>query len=367
MHKVTITPAGLDALIHELAADGYDVQGPTVQGEAIRLGPIESIADLPRGVTDSQTPGEYRIEQGDSKAFFGHAAAVSTLKPVLFPPRRTVWEASTDENGSWVFSSPDRPHARVAVVGARPCDVAAMRIQDRVFTDQIYTDPDYAARRSNLFVVAVNCTTPAETCFCASMKTGPAVSNGFDLALTELSDQEVFIVEVGSDAGAEMLSRIPHEPVSPDQLEIAASLLEEAAKAMKRSIPIDRVASLLATSRRHHRWSETAERCLACGNCTQVCPTCFCISTEPTSSLDNKKAALERRWDSCFSLDFSYIVGGPVRSTISARYRQWLTHKLSGWVEQFGELGCVGCGRCITWCPVGIDITEEVAAIGAEV
>jgi sulfhydrogenase subunit beta (sulfur reductase) len=108
-----------------------------------------------------------------------------------------------------------------------------------------------------------------------------------------------------------------------------------------------------------------ASRCLGCANCTLACPTCFCASVSDTTDLEGETAARVRRWDSCFTLDHSYIHGGSVRASLRARYRQWLTHKLASWIDQFGVSGCVGCGRCITWCPVGIDITEEVAAIRA--
>ena len=106
-----------------------------------------------------------------------------------------------------------------------------------------------------------------------------------------------------------------------------------------------------------------AERCLACGSCTSVCPTCFCVTTEDFTDLAAGLSRRVRRWDSCFSVDFTYIHGGNVRTSIAARYRQWLTHKLGSWHEQFGTPGCVGCGRCITWCPAGIDITEEAGVL----
>jgi len=110
-------------------------------------------------------------------------------------------------------------------------------------------------------------------------------------------------------------------------------------------------------------WDEVAKRCLACGNCTMVCPTCFCATMEDTGDLGNTLTERRRVWDSCFSIEFSYVHGGSVRTSAGARYRQWITHKLAAWHHQFGVSGCVGCGRCITWCPAGIDITAEAAAV----
>jgi sulfhydrogenase subunit beta (sulfur reductase) len=228
-----------------------------------------------------------------------------------------------------------------------------------------YVDPHYRARRAGNFVVAVNCGQAGGTCFCVSMKTGPKASFGFDLALTELGDEAGFLVEVGSEAGALVLGEVPHRDARPDEIEAADGVVARTAHGMGRAMDASDVHELLLRNLEHPRWDQVADRCLTCGNCTMVCPTCFCTSVEDESGLDGESATRTRRWDSCFTMDFSYIHGGSVRRTARSRYRQWLTHKLATWVDQFGSSGCVGCGRCITWCPVGIDLTEEVAAIRA--
>jgi len=132
---------------------------------------------------------------------------------------------------------------------------------------------------------------------------------------------------------------------------------------MGRTIDTTDVKSLLYRNSENSRWLETAKRCLTCANCTMVCPTCFCTTIEDVTDLTGKEAERRRKWDSCFTLDFSYIHGGNIRSSAASRYRQWLTHKFAYWQDQFGTYGCVGCGRCITWCPVGLDITEEINSI----
>jgi ferredoxin len=199
------------------------------------------------------------------------------------------------------------------------------------------------------------------------VQTGPRAEGGFDLGLTEMitDDRHYFTVEVGSEAGAEVLAEIAHRPAEPGELETARAITDRAAGRMRRRLETAGLERFLQDNLEHPRWDHVAARCLDCGNCTLACPTCFCTTTEDVTDLTGDHAERRRRWDSCFTVDFSYIHGGSVRTSTKSRYRQWLTHKLSTWHEQFGTSGCVGCGRCITWCPAGIDLTEEVAAMRA--
>jgi formate hydrogenlyase subunit 6/NADH:ubiquinone oxidoreductase subunit I len=132
---------------------------------------------------------------------------------------------------------------------------------------------------------------------------------------------------------------------------------------MGRSLDTVGLKDLLYSSADSPVWDDVAQRCLACGNCTAVCPTCFCTTVEDVSDLTGDHVQRDRVWDSCFNADFSYLHGGSVRESTRSRYRQWMTHKLGSWHDQFGMSGCVGCGRCVTWCPAAIDITEEAAAL----
>lgn len=359
--------SGLDQLIDALREDGYTVHGPTVMDRSIRYGPIESVDDLAVGVRDVQEPGSYHLVERDDDALFGHTVGATSLKDLFFPPRRAVWH-STWDGDSYTFTPASQETAKMAVIGARSCEIAALAIHDRVLLGGEYVDPDYLARRTGAFLVAVDCTEPGELCFCASMGTGPVSTGPFDLALTELEidgDWE-YLGRCGSAVGEAMLERVDHR--AADQLETVAarSAVSSASRAMGRELETAGLAEFLSSRLEHPLWADIAGRCLACGNCTQVCPTCFCVSTVDTSSLDGKHATRSTRWDSCFSLDFSFMGGRPQRSTVDARYRQWLTHKLSAWVEQFGTFGCVGCGRCIAWCPVGIDLTVEIGRMRSE-
>jgi sulfhydrogenase subunit beta (sulfur reductase) len=362
----TITRDGLEALLAALKGEGYRVLGPRVRDGAIVYDEIERVADLPAGWGDEQDGGRYRLRPRDDDALFGHAVGPHSWKRFLHPPSLRLWRAERDGDEVRMVAE-EEPPPRLALVGVRSCELHAIAIQDRVLQDGPHVDPHYRARRERAFLVAVNCGTAGGTCFCVSMGTGPKATFGFDLSLTELLDDggHRFLVEIGSEAGARVMAGVRGREASVEDVRAAEAVVARTVGEMGREMRAD-AKELLARHLEHPRWDEVAERCLTCANCTMVCPTCFCTTVEDTADLAGDHAERWRRWDSCFTMDFSYVHGGSVRASARSRYRQWLTHKLSTWVDQFGTSGCVGCGRCITWCPVGIDITEEVTAIGAE-
>jgi len=355
---------GLEALIRVLAGDGYAVLGPTARDGTIVYDQLHSVADLPEGWTDEQEGGRYRLKRRDDRALFGYAVGPHSWKSWLHPPATRLWSAR--RRGTSFEATPEpAPSARYAFIGVRPCELRAIRIHDRVFQEGAFADPGFRARRQNTLLVAVNCGAPGGTCFCASMGTGPAADAGFDLALTEIVSDggSHFTITAGSEQGAALLERLPRRPATPADTAAADAVVRQAASRMGRTFDTTGLRELLAGSVEHPHWDAVARRCLACGNCTMVCPTCFCTRIEDATSLDGATAERWRRWDSCFTLGFSYVHGGSVRRSGASRYRQWLTHKLGTWFDQFGSSGCVGCGRCITWCPVAIDLTAEVAAL----
>ena len=357
---------GLDALFAALRTRGYTVVGPTRRDDAIVYDELESAADLPAGWTDEQQPGSYRLTRRADQSRFGFAVGPHAWKRYLHPPVLRLLSARRDGHGSaFVVEEPPAPPPKYAFVGVRACELEAIARQDQVFLQGPYVDRSYEARRKDLFVVAVQCTSPAGTCFCASMRTGPHVGGGADLVLTELvgAGRHVLVGRACSDRGAELLSAIPHEPATADDEREADSAVQAAAGRMGRTLDVEGVRDALLQNPEHTRWDQVAARCLTCGSCTMSCPTCFCTTVDDVVSLRADRAERWRKWDTCFSVEFSYMHGGSVRSSPRSRYRQWLTHKLGTWHDQFGVPGCVGCGRCITWCPVGIDITVEAAAI----
>jgi len=347
-----------------LKGTGYQVVGPTIDQEAIVYGELGSVDDLPIGWTDIQDGGEYRIIKRDDQALFGYNVGPHSWKKYLFPPSLRLMQMERTDDGFRIVPLIDEP-PKYAFIGMRSCEIHAMAIQDKVFTGGAHTDPHYKSLRDRIFVVAVNCGQAGGTCFCVSMDTGPKATFGYDLALTEILDggEHRFLVEVGTERGQRVVDQITSGPASVDDVKRAEELLGETARNMGRSMDNADIKDLLYRNLENPQWDDVASRCLTCANCTMVCPTCFCTTVEDTTDLAGDNAERWRHWDSCFTLDFTYIHGGNVRSSAKSRYRQWMTHKLATWSDQFGTSGCVGCGRCISWCPVAIDITQEVKVI----
>ncbi|MBM3153497.1 MAG: sulfite reductase subunit A [Chloroflexi bacterium] len=362
--SISLPKSEFDVLLSTLREQGYQNIGPRLKDDGIVYEPISTLADLPRGVRSEQGPARFRLVPGNSRDYFDAIPGAQSWKQYLFPPRIRLFTARKE--GRWQVIPPDEPALRLALIGVRACELAAIEIQDRVFLRSDYQDPVYRQRREGLFIVAVNCLYPASTCFCASLGNGPQVRKGFDLCLTELDD--LFLVEVGSELGRSALARCASQPASAFVQQAARDGLHRAASEMGRALQTGDLPGLLTGNLEAKHWEAVAKRCLSCANCTQVCPTCFCWDATDRTNLAATETVRERAWDSCFNPYYSYQAGGGnTRPSIRSRYRQWLSHKLGTWKEQFGAFGCVGCGRCITWCPAGIDLTEEIAALRKEV
>ncbi len=360
---VILTRPELNELVSVLIRNGYRVIGPTLRDSEIVLDELVSGDQLPSGWGVDSGPGRYRLHRRSDAAVFGHSAGSQSWKQFLHPSRQQLWSM----NGSRFDAAPVPP-VRYAFLGVRPCDLAAISKLGAVLGGGQHRDGRFAGRSNGLLVIAAGCTEPGGVCFCASMGTGPAPGPGYDLALTERIDDSGhrFLVDVASEEGNRIINSLSHRPAAGFEVADARAAVSEAARRMGRQMPITDIRKLLQQSRESAVWDAVADRCLTCGNCTMVCPTCFCTTTEDLTDLTGEQVERSERWASCFETDFSYLHGGSVRTSGASRYRQWITHKLGTWHDQFGSSGCVGCGRCIAWCPVGIDITEEITALSVQ-
>ena len=351
---------GFERLLALLVERGHLLVGPTVRDGVIVYDEINGVEDLPRGVREIHGPGAYRIEQAGDDRLFAWAHGPDSAKRFLFPPRDLRQVTDRDEDGRLTIERVPLPEVSYAFVGLRPCDLRAIEIQDRVF---LLAGASYRARREDAVVISVNCGYPGATCFCASMHTGPRSSSGFDIGLTEID--EGFTAEMGTKRGEELLAALKAPDAGYEQVSAALRATRVAERQMQRTLDTNDLPELLYRNREHPQWDDVGARCLTCTNCTMVCPTCFCYDFVDSVSLDGNTARRSREWSSCFTEEFSHMASGSVRPSAASRYRQWLTHKFAAWIDQFESSGCVGCGRCITWCPVGIDVTEEIKAIRA--
>ncbi len=362
-----LRPENLAALFQLLKKKGSKITGPTVRDRAIVLETIDTPDDIPVGWYDRQAPGSYRLEKRNDGTYFSYVVGQESWKRYLYPSRQKLLTATRKKTG-FIVEPSDEEAKKIVAFGMRPCELKALAIQDKIFTEGEIKDSGYMARRKKLFIVAVNCTNPGANCFCTSMNTGPRTDGGYDLALTEVMDgkNHFFIIEAGSPAGLEVINGLKLEKADGDSVKLADMKLSDAASSMVSKLDLANLKTVLEKNFDNPDWEEIASRCLACGNCTLVCPTCFCSTMQDYTALDGSEAERLRLWDSCHMVDFSYIHGGSIRNTGMSRYRQWVMHKLAYWVDQFGMSGCVGCGRCITWCPVGIDITATARQIAGQ-
>jgi ferredoxin len=360
--RFIVDTKGLQQLFDLLRKRGYRLIGPTVREGTIVYDNITALADLPVGWIDEQDGGAWRLKRSNDGRVFGYTVGPQSWKRLLFPPMARLWQANRGAKNIQAVDE-EAPTEKYALIGARSCEIHAIAIQDKVFLKGEYSDPGYRARRENAFVLTTNCSHASSNCFCVSMGTGPKATFGYDLALTEVLENgsHFFVLDVGSERGNSVIESIAIQTATGEQSR-AADHVSDAVE-MRKTLDTNGIKELLYRNYENPRWTQVANRCLTCGNCTLVCPTCFCNDVYDVTDLTGKHAERWRKWDSCFTVDFSYIHGGSIRPSPMSRYRQWMTHKLGTWIDQFGTSGCVGCGRCITWCPVGIDITEEARAI----
>jgi Fe-S-cluster-containing hydrogenase component 2 len=352
--------SNLDVLLQRLRDQGFQIFGPTVRNNAILLREIHSTADFPQGVRDEQGAGSYQLKTTDEKSYFSFNLGPDSWRSHLLPKATKLF---TGEKMGDAYSLHDvaQKVQKQAFFGIRACELQAIAVQDKVFMGTGVTQPIYKQQREDTVFIALNCTTAAATCFCPSFGINAEARSGFDVVLTEVyrEDRHYFVVVAGTDFGQQLISGLGSPLTAKGNTDRQESI-GQALKSITRNIDEKQAAKDLKENKNHPHWDRVAERCLSCANCTLVCPTCFCTTVTDTTDLSGNHTERWLSWDSCFTGDHSYIHDNKVHGSTKSRYRQWLTHKISSWYDQFETSGCVGCGRCIAWCPAGIDLTEEV-------
>ncbi len=356
---VAISKPELNKLLDVLNGAGYKTIGPVAKNNSLVYEQIEDIADLPYGYETDQKAGRYRLYQNGGSEYFQATPGASTWKKYLTPPRTKLFGLVNVDN-KWKEVPVSEIHPKYAFIGVRPCEIAAIKIQDTVLIREDYVDTLYKKIRDELIIIAVNCLHPADTCFCTSVGGSPEAEDGYDLRLTELDD--LFLVNIGSQKGIDMVAQLEYAAANSHSLQIENEMMSEAKEKIKDVLKdYKQLPELLMNNLTHSAWEDVAAKCLSCGSCTSVCPTCFCWDVQDVTNLHGTETQRDKVWDSCFNPTFTaHAGGGCSRPTTTSRLRQRITHKFASWVEQHGSEGCVGCGRCIVWCPAKIDIREEL-------
>jgi sulfhydrogenase subunit beta (sulfur reductase) len=345
-HKVMQGLAGEDAVVERtvfndivtgLQERGYTVYGTVNEKGAGIFRPLGDAGELSLRCTGGTLPPKY----------------------LWYPPFETLFTYDRQTGG---FHT-DLEETRHAVFGIRPCDVHALLALDEVFLGGEYRDPYYRARRVDLPLVVFNCVEAGDTCFCSSMGTGPGLDHDYDLLITDLGrsngeGSERFLLEVGSSRGGELARGLQGEAALPDDYQVKKRRLQETAAGERITLNTGDLPRLMHDGHDHPYWREVTDKCFGCANCTSVCPTCYCADIFDETDFSLRETRRKRRWSWCFLVEFGAVHGGNFREERIDRLRQFMQHKLNFSVGQYGFFHCVGCGRCIVWCPANIDIAQ---------
>ncbi len=284
--------------------------------------------------------------------------AIRTIVPAkkfFLPQKSTILKF---KNNEW------REHYDVkkrVIFGLHPCDIHALNIYHKFYT-RLYPDPYYLKNRENTLIVGLSCL-PDENCFCHLTDT-ETVNEGFDLFLTDLGDK--FLVWVGSPKGDESLKLVKDliEDTTQKDIDEYVEWRKKRRSMFKVSLDLEGMPEILTFNYDSPIWEQMGEACLSCGTCTMVCPSCTCFDIDDEFDIRTDEMNRQRYWYSCVFREYSMVAGGHnFREARSERLKLWYTHKLVGFMSEYGSPACVGCGRCVVSCPVDINVVTVAKAL----
>ena len=283
-------------------------------------------------------------------------------KDLFFPQSEKMFEFSAQrgEEGAFILQEIQGKPRPKLVFGLRPCDAKAFFVLDKIFQNDQYTDPYWMDKRQAAVLIGLGCNQPCPTCFCTSVGAGPFHEQGLDALAFDLGDK--LLLKTLTPKGEEVLKKA--QGLSPADTKDQAQgqeIKKQAEAAIKSRVETDQIdkRTVLELFEAPH-WEVVQERCLNCGVCTFVCPTCHCFDIQ--DEVHGQTGVRLRNWDYCMSWLFTmHGSGHNPRATKKERVRQRFMHKFKYIpLKRDGEIGCVGCGRCVTLCPVNIDVRDVV-------
>ena len=297
-----------------------------------------------------------------SEIELNYTRTILPLKKYFFKPVDVMFNFSAEDGYEAPVEEADRKHV---IFGAHPCDIHGLKILDVVFGGR-YMDGYYFARRNNAIIIGIDCI-PDDLCFCRSTGTD-FVDTGFDLFLSDIDDS--YLVRVGTSLGDDIIKAgdsLFLEVEKKDREEYKRKSIQRR-ESFETEIQLQDLPEIMDLEYESQIWQEVGEKCLSCGTCSMVCPTCYCYAVFDELNLDVSSGQRKRRWDSCLFKDYALVAGGHnFRAQRSSRVKNRYFHKQRGFVSQYGRPSCVGCGRCKAYCPAGVDIVEVIGKLKGEI
>ena len=280
-------------------------------------------------------------------------------KEVFFPQTEVLFTYRAGKEGVEIEEAP-APKRRMVLLGVRPCDARSFVLLDKFFSSGENKDLYYLEKRENTTTIGLACNHPLSTCFCTSLGGSPFGKEGIDLLLQDINDK--YLIETVTEKGERLIKKFPWlRDAKKGDIEKAKRLSEDAEEAIRSKVSVKGVSEKLDRMFDDTVWGQIYQKCVGCGVCTFLCPTCYCFDILDEETEEGKRV---RIWDSCqfpcFTLQGS---GHNPRPSGKERMRQRIMHKFNYSVKNFGESFCVGCGRCVRECPVNLDIREIVEEI----